>query len=296
MESVVLIVTLEFWHLSGGWNGPCYRCSACRRSKPRLPPWSGQGWDSTLQDWRKETKIRGEMIEKSHLALWPDRTLTRFAAATSQIWEYARVWVFWSLQSASWNNSKVSKSRPAPGRIPCECRLRQSCLAQPKRPTWLCHCRWSGRRGGSPEQQVLYKIKFSGCSLLMQMWHLAGAGWPEVDTGSKSNAQHILTTPVHLWFEFYIFERMLNALCAIHSCMKQIPDWDRSRPAALGHRELWKGFWRSCAKPSSDSWVTLLQQITRGRCTMITWAAFDFWKTQGWGCRGTVAHWQCCAF
>ena len=140
------------------------------------------------------------MIEKSHLALWPDRTLTRFAAATSQIWEYARVWVFWSLQSASWNNSKVSKSRPAPGHIPCECRLRQSCLAQPKRPTWLCHCRWSGRRGGSPEQQVLYKIKFSGCSLLMQMWHLAGAGWPEVDTGSKSNAQHILTTPVHLWF------------------------------------------------------------------------------------------------
>ena len=294
MESVVLIVTLEFWHLSGGWNGPCYRCSACRRSKPRLPPWSGQGWDSTLQDWRKETKLWGEMIEKVSPCTVTGQNIDTLCGCNIPdlgICKSVSILIFTKCLLKQFQSKQVQACTwtyplwvPTATKLPrsaqeTDVTVSLSLVRSQRRVTWATGF-----------------IKFSGCSLLMQMWHLAGAGWPEVDTGSKSNAQHILTTPVHLWFEFYFWKRMLNALCAIHSCMKQIPDWDRSRPAALGHRELWKGFWRSCAKPSSDSWVTLLQQITRGRCTMITWAAFDFWKTQGWGCRGTVAHWQCCAF
>ena len=92
--------------------------------------------NSILQGLRGRTR-KGSMI--CHLALWPDRTLTRLAAATSQIWtsgiegecEYFNLILAPDiLKGAPWNNFQQS-----PGHNPCECRLPQSCPALPMRLT-----------------------------------------------------------------------------------------------------------------------------------------------------------------
>ena len=129
--------------------------------------------------------------------------------------------------------------------------------------------------------------------------HLTCTGWPKIYTSSKANAQHILTAPVHLVFNFldlfnlrqkvrWKLRRLRSYQIEVKVILQlgRIEDferyfWDLARsfpwaPRAMKHVVVWEG-----------------QQRTRK--VWITWAAFDFWKTQDWDCMATVVHWQYCA-
>ena len=96
---------------------------------------------------------------------------------------------------------------------------------------------------------------------------------------SDSFSQSVQFTPKGLIKSYQIEVEVILQLGRIEDFERYFWDLARSFPWA----------------PRAMKHVVEREALQRNRELWITWATFDFWKTQDWDCMATVVHWQYCA-